>query len=928
MKTKMIKNISRIIITLVFLFTANLIYSQSIKGKVTDASNSEPLVGATVKVTGEPLGALADLDGNYEITDIEPGVYTLEFSYIGYTPKTLKDIVVTKGNTSNINVSLTVDGLITDEIVIESSPTLSNEQSLLNEQKNSSTIQDGISEQQIKRAPDPTAADVLKRVIGVNIVDDKFVYVRGTSERYNNTTLNGVQLPSSEADKRSFSFDLFPSRLLENIIIAKSFTPDMIGNFSGGLVQLNTKDFVDQFIFTLETTGSFLTGSTSEGNFYTYNAGESKLLFFNSGLDNGSRSLPSDFPTTPFSSANNYGQSLNNNWGQNNRKAPLNGGYQLTLGNNFNLFENPLGVLLAYTYKNGFATEDIFRAEYNSDTSTILNYNGRSSNYAVLNGGVLNLNYKIGGNNKLSVKNTYSIASDNTTQYYEGLTIFPDNFDRKLYGTEFVERILYSTQISGSHYINDLSRMNITWTASYAESERDQPDTKTTFYQRSTDSDDPYIMPLTTVANDNVGERFYSYLFDINKTFGVNFDQQFLKIKNKNSKIKYGGLAVGTNRNFNARNFAPKLAVFSNIGLQPIETIFSPSNFDSTSMYMVEITDKSDAYTATENTYASYLMFDLPFDRLRTIAGLRYEYNEQIVNGFERVTGNPVKVNQKNNNVLPSINLTYALTEQSNIRASATQTVSRPELREIAPFAYIDFVTGSELAGNPDLEQSLIQNYDLRYELFPAAGEIAALSVFYKNFDQPIERVIVPTITGPVPQYTFANAVNGAFNYGMELEVRKKLNFISNSLKDFTINGNLTLVNSEVNLEGLQSAVSEKTRRLQGQSPYTVNVGLYYDNYDLGLNANLLYNEFGDKISEVGGVGFNDIYEQGRAIFDFSIAKTFLSNFEGKFTIRDILDEDVVFTQKYTLQGGEEVEKVIRRETVGTNYGFSLSYRF
>jgi len=924
----MLKNISRIIFILTILFASDLIYSQSIKGKITDAGNSEPLVGATVKVTGKPLGALADLDGNYEITDIDPGVYTMEFSYIGYTPKTLKDIVVTAGNTANINVSLTLDGLITDEIVVESSPTLSNEQSLLNEQKNSAKIQDGISEQQIKRAPDPTAADVLKRVIGVNIVEDKFVYVRGTSERYNNTTLNGVQLPSSEADKRSFSFDLFPSKLLENIIIAKSFTPDMIGNFSGGLVQLNTKDFVDQFIFTIETTGSFLTGSTSEGNFYTYDAGESKFLFYNSGLDDGSRSLPSAFPTTPFSSPNNYGQTLNNNWGQNNRKTPANGGYQLTLGNNFNVFDNPLGILLAYTYKNGFASEEIFRAEYNSDTSTILSYNGRSSNYAVLNGGVLNMNYKIGGNNKLSFKNTYSIASDNNTQYYEGKTIFPDNFDRQLYGTDFTERILYSTQISGNHFINNLSRMNLTWTASYAESERDQPDTKTTFYQRSTDSDDPYIMPLTTVANDNVGERFYSYLFDINKTFGFNIDQQFFKISNKNSKIKYGALAIGTNRNFNARNFAPKLAVFSNIGLQPISTIFSPSNFDSTTMYMVEITDKSDAYTAKENTYAGYLMFDLPYKKLRTIAGLRYEYNEQLVNGFQRVTGNPINVNQTNNNVLPSINLSYSLTEESNLRASATQTVSRPELREIAPFAYIDFVTGSELAGNPDLEQSLIQNYDLRYELFPAAGEIAAMSLFYKHFDQPIERVIVPTITGPVPQYTFANAINGAINYGMELEVRKKLNFISRSLKDFTLNCNLTLVNSQVDLEGLQSAVSDKTRRLQGQSPYTVNVGLYYDNYDLGLNANFLYNEFGDKISEVGGTGFNDIYEQGRPVFDFSIAKTFLTNFEGKFTIRDILDEDVIFTQKFNLDSGEEVEKVIRRETVGTNFGLSLSYRF
>ncbi len=278
-------------------------YPQSIKGKIIDASNLDPLVGATVKVQGTTLGTLADLDGYFEIIDIEPGNYTLEFSYIGYTPKTLKDVIVTKDKITNLEVSLKIDGLITEEIEVESSPTLSNEQSLLTEQKNSSKIQDGISEQQIKRAPDATASDVLKRVIGVNIIDEKFVFVRGTSERYNNTTLNGVQLPSTEADKKSFSFDLFPSKLLENIIIAKSFTPDLIGNFSGGLVQLNTQDFVDQFIFTLETTGSYLTGSTSLGNFYTYDAGQSKTLFYNSGLDNGGRSIPAAFPSTKFTTA-------------------------------------------------------------------------------------------------------------------------------------------------------------------------------------------------------------------------------------------------------------------------------------------------------------------------------------------------------------------------------------------------------------------------------------------------------------------------------------------------------------------------------------------------------------------------------------------------------------------------------------------------
>lgn len=918
---------NKYILILIFLLStliSQVSYSQSIKGKIIDAGNSDLLIGAIVKVEGAQLGAASDLDGTYIIDEINPGTYTLLFSYIGYQSKTVKDVKVLAGQVTNIDVALDAEGIITEEITVESTPALANEQSLLMEQKNSAKIQDGISEQQIKRAPDAAASDVLKRVIGVNIVDDKFVFIRGTSERYNNTTLNGVLIPSTEADRKSFSFDLFPSKLLENIIIAKSFSPELPGNFSGGLVQLNTKDFVDGFTFNFETTGSYLTGTTSKGNFYGYDAGQKKILFFNSGIDNGQRSIPSDFPSTKFSGPNEFGKSLVNNWNQIGQKAPLNGGFQLAIGNNFSVLKNPLGVLFAYTYKNSFKNETNQRNEYfgANDTASLVNFKGRSSNYNVLNGGILNINYKIGNNSKISFKNTLSISSDDRTQYFDGFSRVTDEFERKLYGTDFTERTLLSSQVSGNHYINKLSKMSLTWNASYSESERNEPDTKTTYYQREIGTDGPFFSPLSTIASA-VGQRFYSKLFDINRNFGVNFDMNFIK----KSKIKFGGFAVGTDRNFEARLFAPINAGSFLIGFEPLESIFRPENMDSTKLYYVETTDKSDKYTASENLYASYLMFDIPINKLRLIAGLRYEYNEQRVNGFERGSVDSVTVNQRNNDYLPSLNITYSLTGKSNLRASLSQTVSRPELREIAPFAFIDFVTGGELSGNPDLKESLIQNYDLRYEIFPDAGEIASLSLFYKHFDQPIEKIIVPTLTSAIPSYTFDNALSGAVNYGLELEMRKKLGFISKHLKYLTLNANLTLVNSKVDLEGLQTAVSEKSRRLQGQSPYTVNIGLFYDDYNLGLSTNLLFNKFGDKISEVGRSGFNDIMENGRDILDLSVSKTFMKNFEAKFSVKDILNQDIVFTQKFTVNESE-ITKEVKRVTSGTGYSLTLSYKF
>lgn len=910
------------------IISSQSLYSQSIKGKITDASNSDPLIGAIVRISEIKNGASTDADGNYTIEDIKPGIYSVEISYIGYTTKKINDVKVTQGKVTDLSVALSIDGLSTDEITVESSQSLANEQSMLTEQKNSSRIQDGISEQLINKSPNATASDVLKRVIGVNIVDDKFVYIRGTSERYNNTTLNGVLMPSSEADRKSFSFDLFPSKLLENIIIAKSFSPDLPGNFSGGLVQLNTKDLVDQFTFNFETNGSFLTGSTSKGNFYDYNAGEKKTLFFLNGLDDGSRAIPSDFPSVKFSGPNTYGKSLNNNWQQNENKTPLNGGFQITIGNNFSLFKNPLGVLFAYTYKNGFVNETIQRNEYNSDTTALLNYSGRTSNYFVLSGGLLNINYKLGENSKLSFKNTTSISSDDNTRYYEGFTRSIADLDKKIYVTDFIQRGLYSGQLSGSHYIHNASKMNINWYISYSESERNEPDTKSTFYQRETGTEDPYFAPLSTIPNANVGERFYSSLSDINRNLGVNFDMNFLNLKeNQRTKMKFGFLGVGTDRNFNARNFAPVNAGSFLIGFQPIEEIFRPENMDSTKLYYVETTDLSDKYTASEDLYAGYLMFDIPVNKLKIIAGLRYEYDELKLNSYVRNTQTPVNVFQTNNDLLPSINLSYSLNEKTNLRASFSQTVSRPELREIAPFAYIDFVTQGLLSGNPYLEESLIQNYDLRYELFPDAGEIVSLSLFYKHFDQPIERVIVPTLTTQIPSYTFANAIGGADNYGIEIELRKKLGFLSDYLKDVTMNGNLTLVNSKVNLEGLQTAANELTRRLQGQSPYTFNFGLYYDNYDFGLSSSLILNIYGDKISEVGKSGFSDVIETGRDVLDFSLIKTFLKNFEAKITARDLLNQDFVYTQDFILNG-QTITKSVKTITAGTSYTFTLGYKF
>lgn len=933
---------NKLLVVLLFILAAFSYssYSQEGKiiGKVYDGSSGSVLPDAVIKVEGLNKGTASDMDGGYSFEGVKAGEHTVKATYVGYVSQSIS-VNVKLGEVVTVDVILKPEGTTTDTVTVEATRTNNNEASLLLKQQKSDKITDGISEQQIKRAPDALASDVLKRIIGVNIVNDKFVYVRGTSERYNNTTLNGVLLPSTDPDKKAFSFDIFPSILLDNIIISKSFSAELPGNFSGGLVQLQTKDFPDRFTLNFSTQGGITTETSTKGGFLSYDAGQKKLGFFNSGLDDGGRDLPSQFPNTPFSGQNNYGKLFKNNWQQNSGSAPLNGGFTLSFGGQQNVLNNPLGFIFGYSYKNSFANKIIERNEYNGDTTQIIKFNGQSSEYSVSNGGILNLSYKLGDNNKLSFKNTYSISSEDETEYLEGwraVVFSSGDEDRKLYRTQFTERKLFSSSLSGSHYIKLLRNMNFTWRASYSESNRNEPDMKRAYYRKERNSDDPYIVPVTTIANANVGNRYFSNLLDINRNAGFDVELDLLKMRKKDavSKLKLGGIVLGTSRNFSARSFDPFVAPGAFIDLTaPLEVLYGTANIDSNKISYKEVTSYSDRYDANENLYASYLSVDVPYGKLRVVAGLRFEYSEQKLQGFDRsspVVPIPVIVNLKTNDYLPSLNLTYSLNDKMNIRSSFSQTVSRPELRELAPFGFVDFVTDGDFSGNPDLKSSLIQNYDLRFEMYPQAGEILALSFFYKHFDQPIERVIVPTILAPVPSYTFENATNGAVNYGVEIEARKNLGFINKVLKDFSLNVNLAVINSKVNLEGTGSAGNELERRMQGQSPFTVNAGLYYDNSDLGTSVNLSYNRAGDKISEVGKIGFEDVFEKGKNLLDFSVTQRLFKHFEVKFTAKDIINEDQIYTQNVTVnaQSKDLVEKIVRRIKTGTNYTFSFGYKF
>lgn len=916
---------------LIFLSAGTGVFAQNSKivGKVFDGSNGSALPDAVVKVESQNKGTASDLDGKYSIENLQPGDYNVKGSYVGYTSKDVK-VNLKPGEIANIDIVLQPEGSITDTVTVEAVRTNNNEAGLLLKQQKSESIFDGISEQQIKRAPDAVASDVLKRVIGISIVKDKFVFVRGTSERYNNTTLNGVLIPSTESDKKAFSFDLFPSNLLDNIVISKTFTPDQPGNYSGGLVQITTKEFPEKFTLNYSMSGSYNTNSTGTA-FYSYGAGEKKLGFINLGLDDGTRGLPEGIPGRPLKNniysrdeIKGFSRLFSNDWAQTSKSAPINGGFQLSLGNVFHLGKVPVGILGAYSYKNSFSNKDIETNDYNTDNTQLSGYKGRNSEFAVLWGGLFNLNAKINDFNKIGFKSTYSVNTTDETEYYDGFYT-PEAHDRRLYITKYTERALLSSQVLGEHYISFLDKMNLKWRASYSESNRNEPDTKNMSYQRDQFSTDPFAAAINpNFGNTFGGGRFFSKLKDINRSFGFdaelpfNFKVPFSKSTISNSKIKLGGLADGTRRNFESRSFGPAYYIGApfTILYQPIDSIFRAENFDVNKLFYDELTSATDKYTASENQYASFLMFDIPLNKLRVVLGARYEYNEQIVNSGDK--NNYLK----NNDVLPSVNLTYQVNDKINVRAAYSQTVSRPELREIAPFSYLDFVTGALVFGNStDLRRTIVRNYDLRFEVFPQPGEILSFSLFYKKFDAPIEEVFIPTSTNKIK--SFKNAENGANNYGLEIEARKNLGFLTKILKNVSVNANLSIINSKINLEGTGTTASKLERRMQGQSPYTINLGLFYDNYDLGTSVNLSFNRFGERISEVGLNGYEDIIEQGRSLLDFSASQRLFKNFEIKFSAKDILNQDETYTQ--FVNGADQTVRLIKS---GPSYSFTVSFKY
>lgn len=907
-----------------------LIHAQgtgSIRGRVNDKTTNDILIGASVFIVGSTSGASTDLEGSYSIKKLKPGAYTLKCSYVSFQSVLIENVIVEAGKDQVINIQMVPSSIELDEVVVKAEALKSTEGAVLNIQRNSSSIVDGISAELIKKNNSSDGTDILRRMTGVTIADGKYAFIRGISDRYNSTMLNGANLPSTDPEKKSVSYDLFPSALIENIITNKTASADKRADFSGGLVQIKTIDFPTSLFYEFGA-GSAYNSTSNLKSGLSYNGGKYDFV----GIDDGVRSLPSVVPAGQINNSlsqekiQEIGRAFPDNWSTKNTKTPLSSNFKFSLGNSFELGEGTLGLIGSLSYSNSTEVKDYQRNYYNYD-GPWYNYSGKDYTNKVLWGGLLNLSYKISQDHKISLKNIYNQNTDDFVLTSAGEHYYVPEY-RKATVLQFLERSLLSSQLVGEHVFDLLNQTIINWNINYSKSSRKEPDTRKYWYSRDLESTDS---ELRFSMNQATATRFFSDLKD--DIYGVSFDVTLKPFEDAFlPSFKTGFMLDKKQREYTPRIFGydfnqrkTSIALRDSVFKGDVNDIFSPENIRPDFIYVVEVSNPPDKYNADEKVLGSYFMMNFNlFDALKISGGVRYENSATELsyidpNDYSRM----MNITPSYSDVLPSVNTTLKLKNDINIRGAYSKTLARPELRELAHSGYYDFLTDDYVYGNPDLKRTVINNYDFRIEYYPSPLELYSIGVFYKNFDKPIE-IIGTNASGKTR--TWKNADN-AYTLGLELEIRKNLGFINNFFHPVSFISNLSLIKSEVDLgqKSIAEAELEQKRPLQGQADYIINAGLYYDDYDNGLIASLVYNKVGSKILTVGVDKSGDIIDKPRDIIDFMISKKIFGDLTLKFAIKDILAQDQETIQKTFLQGDKTADKIKRSSTLSMGFSYRIN---
>ena len=889
----------------------------AIEGRVIHEETGAGIAGARVFVRGQSGEAVTDEAGRFRF-NVPVGVHDVSVLHQQYTTITEKNVSVVAENPASLELKATPLGVMLSDFVVTAPRIEGGTASLLEERKESTAVEDVIGAEQMAKTGDSNAASALKRVTGITVVGGKYVYVRGLGERYSSTLFNGAMLPSPEPERRVIPLDMFPAGMLESVVVQKTYSPEMPGEFGGGVVLLRSRNYPEQFVLDISVGGEIVTGTTFTKGWMT-ESGPTDWL----GVDGGYRDYPQEVwdvikdgrpieadlvhpdGLTP-EEMELLGEAFPRHWKSWMDTVPPNFGLSFSVGNTFKLKKIKLGVLGSGMYDNEWENIEPEMTTYKMTEAGLdpfHQYRFETTTNTIKTSGFLATGIEFSDDHSIRSTTILNRITDNMTRWYRGFNADADKQIR-VYRTRWVERQLLSQQLLGEHVFDKLNNFGVNWRYTYSRASRLEPLRQNA--RQDFEAEGGYWLLVTSPDGNNT---VYSDLLDTSHDIGFELSMPF-EFNAENSLKLYGGSAIVIrDRDVETRRFRfnTKRTNAFPIGGGPrtydIEDLFvddyiGPFTYEGAEyagMVLEERTRSTDSYAAQQDITAGYGKAELQLvETVKVMGGARVEKSSQEVKTFELFNpeAEPVISSLETTDVLPAGTVSWEFLEGMVIRGGYGRTVSRPEFREMSPAEFNDVTGGNATVGNTKLERATIDNFDVRWDWFFAPGELVSFGGFYKKFKDPIEVALNPAAQ---LQLTWRNA-KAANNFGLELDFKKNFDWISETLRDVYFAANASLIRSRVELESEGIQTNDK-RPLQGQSPYVINLQLGYDNVDNGRSLILLYNVFGKRISEVGALGQPDTYEQPYHSLNFVAKMKLKEKFKFSFKVGNILNQTVEFTQ-------------------------------
>jgi len=885
-----------------------------IQGVLRDGEG-HPAYEARVSIPGTNYEAYTDLQGRFRL-EVPPGTYSVRFFLELHEPAQMQGVVVSAGQIQEVNARVKArEGAVQEIEVIGVLEKTRLEGQLLARQR-SASVGDIIGRQEISKTSDSNAAEAAQRVVGATIVGGRFVYVRGLGERYSNALFDGAPLPSPEPDRAAVPLDLFPVAVMDSITIVKTFTPDLPADFAGGSVQVETRAIPDDLVFSAGVSGGYVTGTTFQDRSTLERSGTDWL-----GFDSGKRALPkgvpSDYALIEEAERPNgtrvtgeelvgWAERFNSSMRWHDIGTPPNHGFNLVVGNGWKLGKSQrLGAIASFTYGRSFKSYDMKQREFIPRLGEIvpkLDYDTQVSQDKVNWGALGSLAYAPHKDHQLRLVLVRSQLAEDSLEVFTGQHEEYNYRDVAGIRGQYVSRALNVVRLTGQHEFKRANESKLDWSALYSVATRDEPDSRDAAWVR-----DPSTGDFEFITNGDSGRHFWSDMSERGLAGTIDYEQPLGRAQI--AKVKVGGFAQMKDRDFVGRRF-----VYSGYGTRDPATCgqtFGPSCPDDTfrneyfsdyggrlndpTLGFEESTQNSDGYNADLDVFATYLMADANvLEDLRLIVGERLETTRQTIEPRDFGFGDAESARLVDQDLLPSLSVVYSATKKAKVRGAVTRTLARPQLREFAPFAFNEVYGGRIVSGNPHLTLTHITNLDMRFEYFPSLREVAAFSIFYKDFEDPIEPTILPA--GGATLLTYVNSP-GAKLIGIELESRKQLDFIAKGLEDFSTVANLTLARSRIALKQTgNDTLTSLSRPLVNQAPWVLNLALDYDNEDIGTKLRASLNITGRRVEEVGTEGIPDGYRQPAALVDITGTQALGKGFRIKAGVEDLLNSEVLVT--------------------------------